>query len=293
MFHTTGGTPMKEFKDRVAVVTGAASGIGRGLADKFAAEGMRVVLADVEQPALEQAAREMTAAGATVLAVQTDVSKLADIQALADKTLDRFGAVHVLCNNAGVGGDGDLSWNVALEDWNWTLGVNLWGVIYGVRAFVPIMLERGDEGHIVNTASVAGLIAGAGGPVYTISKFGVVAYSETLHHELTAASGGKIKVSVLCPALTNTRIIDSTRNRPGGPQPLPAEGTPERAMVDMLRGIFAGGMPPAEVAHQVFDAIVKERFYVLTHPEHNERLRARLDAILTGDPPPTLMPMAQ
>jgi short-subunit dehydrogenase len=171
------------------------------------------------------------------------------------------------------------------------LGVNLWGVIYGVRAFVPGMLERGDEGHVVNTASIAGLIAGAGGPAYSITKAGVISYSETLFHELGALSGRKIHVSVLCPALTNTRIIESGRNRPGGPDPEPAAGTQERAMLDMIKGIFAGGMPPSEVARQVFEAIQNERFYVLTHPEHNERYRMRLEAIIGGGPPPLLMPM--
>jgi NAD(P)-dependent dehydrogenase (short-subunit alcohol dehydrogenase family) len=282
---------MKEFKDRVAVVTGAASGIGRGLADRFAAEGMRVVIADVEQAALDQAASEMTAAGATVLAVRTDVSKQADVQALADKTIERFGAVHIVCNNAGVGGGGpDASWVSPLSDWEWVLGVNLWGVIYGVRAFVPLMLAGGDEGHIVNTASVAGLIAGAGGPAYTTSKFGVVGYSESLFHELAMASGGKVKVSVLCPALTNTRIIESGRNRPEGPPPEPAPGTQERAMLDMIKGIFAGGMAPSETAGFVLDAIINERFYVLTHPEHNPQIEARVRAIVSGGAPPTLMP---
>jgi NAD(P)-dependent dehydrogenase (short-subunit alcohol dehydrogenase family) len=283
---------VKEFKGRVAVVTGAASGIGRGLADRFAAEGMRVVLADVEQPALENAAAEMTAAGATVLAVRTDVSSLADVQALADATLERFGGVHVLCNNAGVGGGGGAaSWDTPLEDWEWVLGVNLWGVIHGVRAFVPIMLKGGEEGHVVNTASVAGLIAGAGGPAYSISKSGVVSYSETLFHEFAAMSGGRLHVSVLCPALTNTRIIESGRNKPGGPAPEPAAGTQERAMLDMIRGIFAGGMPPSEVARQVFEAIQQERFYVLTHPEHNDRIRMRSDAIVGDGTPPLLMPV--
>ena len=282
---------MKEFKGRTAVVTGAASGIGRGLADRFAAEGMRVVLADVERDALERAAREMRDAGADVFAVRTDVAKLVDVEALAEAAIEKYGGVHIVCNNAGVGGGGPLpSWESPMRDWEWTLGVNLWGVIHGVRAFVPRMLERGEEGHIVNTASVAGLIAGAGGPAYTVSKFGVVAYSEALHHELAFASGGKIKVSVLCPALTNTRIIESGRNHPDGPPPEPAAGTQERAMLDMIRGIFAGGMPPAEVAAQVFEAIVNERFYVLTHPEHNGVIRARVDAIVGGGPPPVLTP---
>jgi NAD(P)-dependent dehydrogenase (short-subunit alcohol dehydrogenase family) len=226
-----------------------------------------------------------------VLAVRTDVSNESDLRALADAAYGRFGAVHILCNNAGVGGGGpDASWSTPQQDWDWVLGVNLWGVIYGVRAFLPRMLDAGEEGHIVNTASVAGLIAGAGGPAYTVSKFGVVAYSETLFHELKAASGGKIHVSVLCPALTNTRIIESGRNHPAGPQPMPAEGTPEHAMLDFIRGIFAGGMAPSEVARQVFEAIRDERFYILTHPEHNEMIRSRTDAIINDGTPPTLIP---
>jgi NAD(P)-dependent dehydrogenase (short-subunit alcohol dehydrogenase family) len=280
---------MKEFKGKVAVVTGAASGIGRGLADRFAAEGMRVVLADVEQPALERAEREMRDAGATVAAVQTDVSRMEDVDALAQKAVEQFGAVHILCNNAGVGGGGS-SWEQPIENWRWVLGVNLWGVIYGIRAFVPIMLKQGDECHIVNTASVAGLISGAGDASYTASKFGVVGLSETLHHEVAAASGGKIKVSVLCPALTATNILDAGRNHPSGPQAGPPEGTPERAMWEMMKSYFASGMQPSETASLVFDAIVNERFYVLTHPEHNDRFRARLEAMLAGGPPPSLMP---
>ncbi len=281
---------MKEFKGRTAVVTGAASGIGRGLADRFAAEGMNVVIADVEQGALDAAEREMTAAGATVLAVRTDVSKAAEVQALADKTIERFGGVHIVCNNAGVGGGGLVaSWEAPMTDWEWVLGVNLWGVVHGVRAFVPLMLKGGNEGHIVNTASVAGLIAGAGGPQYTMSKFGVVGYSESLFHEL-AAAGGKVKVSVLCPALTNTKIIESGRNHPTGPRPEPAEGSQEKVMLDFIKGIFAGGMAPSETASIVLDGIINERFYILTHPEHNPQIEARVKAVIGGGTPPTLIP---
>jgi NAD(P)-dependent dehydrogenase (short-subunit alcohol dehydrogenase family) len=282
---------MNEFKGRVAVVTGAASGIGRGLAERFAAEGMRVVLADVEQPALDDTARALQEASADIIAVRTDVSRREDVEALAQKTYDAFGAAHVVCNNAGVGGTGAPlpSWEAPLEEWKWVLGVNLWGVVHGVRAFVPRMLTGGEEGHIVNTASVAGLIAGAGGPAYTVTKFGVVGFSEALYHELAAATGGKIGVSVLCPALTNTRIIESSRNFPGGPLPMPAPGSQEAAMFDFVKEIFAGGMAPSETAAIVLDAIRANRFYILTHPEHNPRFEARTQALVTGAPPPTLM----
>lgn len=284
------GQAMRDFKHKVAVITGAASGIGRGLADRFATEGIRVVIADVEEAALAEAEREMTAAGATVLAVRTDVSRREDVEALARKTIDRFGAVHIVCNNAGVGDRGGLAWDASIEEWEWVLGVNLWGVIHGVRTFVPLMLRHGEEAHIVNTASVAGLLAGAGGSRYTTTKFGVVGLSEALHYELAYASGGKVGVSVLCPGMVNTRILESGRNYPAGPIEEPAAGAPERMMFDMIKTAFKGGMAPSEVADEVFDAIVNQRFYVITHPEHNPRVRQRAEAIASGAPPPTIAP---
>jgi len=174
---------MKEFRNKVAVVTGAASGMGKAMAERFAAEGMNVVLADVEQESLATAEREFRARGSAVLAVRTDVSKAADVDRLAARTVEAFGTVHVLCNNAGVG-TGGLAWIQRIADWEWTLGVNLWGVIHGIRTFLPIMLAHGEEGHVVCTASVAGLLSGPFGIPYNVSKYGVVALCEGLYHEL-------------------------------------------------------------------------------------------------------------
>ena len=273
---------MKTFRDRVAVVTGAASGIGRALAGKFASEGMKVVLADVEEAPLAATAREMTDAGATVVAVRTDVSKPADLEALADKAWSAYGAVHVLCNNAGVGGGG-LSWEVSAAEWEWVLGVNLWGVIHGVRIFVPRMLAGGDEGHVVNTASVAGLSTAPGMSSYNVSKFGVVALSEVMHHEL-AMTGAKLKVSVLCPAWVSTRIADADRNRPAEATSVAGNAAFD-AMRDAVRGLVASGLPPERVAEMVHEAIRDERFYVLTHPDFMPVVRHRMDAISEGRNP--------
>ena len=275
---------MIEFKGKVAVVTGAASGIGRGMADRFAAEGMEVVLADVSDDALQAAESEMSEAGHTVLAVRTDVSRAEQVDALAARAVERFGAVHVVCNNAGVGSGGML-WEQPIEDLEWVLNINLWGVIHGVRAFVPIMLKQGEEAHIVNTASMAGLLAGPMMGAYNISKFGVVALSETLQHELNAASGGKIGVSVLCPGFVNTNIGESGLRRPSGPPPEPAPGSPEALGRDAFRQMMASGMAPSEVARQVFEAVRDRRFYILTHDEFKPRVTERAKNIVEGRAP--------
>jgi NAD(P)-dependent dehydrogenase (short-subunit alcohol dehydrogenase family) len=275
---------MKELRDKVAVVTGAASGIGRALAGALAAEGMRVALADVEAGPLDEAAHEIARGGAKTIAVRTDVSKSDDVEALAKAAQAAFGGVHVVCNNAGVSIAG-LTWMHTLADWQWVLGVNLWGVIHGVRTFVPIMLAQGTEGHIVNTASMAGLICGPGMSVYNVTKHGVVALSETLHHELRMM-GTQIGVSVLCPAYVDTRIMDSDRNRPPTLADT-AEELPGRAQLEqMARDLLAAGMPPAKVAAVVVEAIRADRFYVLSHPEWKQFVRARVDAILEDRNPP-------
>ena len=278
---------MDSFANKVAVITGAASGIGRALAEKSAAEGMRVVLADVEDAALDRAVHELRDAGGEAIAVRTDVSKAADVQALADRTIEHYGSVHLLCNNAGVGGGG-LSWDTPLLDWEWVLGVNLWGVIHGIHSFVPLMIKGGEEGHIVNTASVAGLMPGAGGASYTASKFGVVGLSEALYYELLITGNTRIGVSVLCPGAVDTKILDSMRNHPSGRPEPPAEGTPEAIGLAMVRQALAAGLKPPEVAGRVFSAIAERRFYVLTHPEHNRVITKRTEAMLAGTPPPAI-----
>jgi NAD(P)-dependent dehydrogenase (short-subunit alcohol dehydrogenase family) len=278
---------MDTFKDRVAVVTGAASGIGRGLADRFAAEGMRVVLADIEQGPLEQAERELRDAGHDVMAVRTDVAKAEAVEALAEKAYERYGAMHVLCNNAGVGGGG-WSWETPLKDWEWVVGVDFWSVVHGIRAFVPRMIKGGDEAHIVNTASVAGLMQGAGNASYTASKFAVVGITEALYYELMATQNTKIGVSVLCPGAVDTKIIDSMRNHPEGRPEPPAEGTPEAIGLQFVRDALAAGMKPTELAGIVLDGIRQKRFYILPHPEHNGVITKRAKAIIDGTPPPAL-----
>jgi NAD(P)-dependent dehydrogenase (short-subunit alcohol dehydrogenase family) len=270
---------MKEFRDRVAVVTGAASGIGRGLAERFAAEGMKVVLADVEQKALDQADAEMRERGATVLPVRTDVSKPEEMEQLAQKTLDAFGAVHVLCNNAGVSPPVGPTWERSLADWQWVVGVNMWGVIYGVHVFLPIMLNQGDEGHIVNTASGAGLISGPGISIYGMTKHAVVALSESIFHELKA-DDSKVGISVLCPGFVNTNIADSDRNRPDELKNKTQAAGPSDPMEQMRRQMLALGMSPAEVADKVFEAVRDDKFYILPSPEIKPVVSARLTDIV-------------
>ena len=273
---------MKDFYYKVAVVTGAASGIGRALAEKSAQEGMKVVLADVEESALKQAEEELQASGAQVLAVRTDVSQADEVEVLAQKTFDTYGAVHLLFNNAGVGA-GTTVWESTLADWEWTMGVNLWGVIHGIRSFVPRMLEQDTEGHIVNTASSAGLVASSGLGMYKVSKHGVVTLSETLALEL-AARGARLKASVLCPEWVNTRILDTERNRPQALANAPQEQhtSPEmEALVQAARQWLAqNGLPPPQVAEMVFDAIRQEKFYILTHPTTKQAVQLRMEAIL-------------
>ncbi|HLB26802.1 MAG TPA: SDR family NAD(P)-dependent oxidoreductase [Dehalococcoidia bacterium] len=280
---------MKDLKGKVAVVTGGASGIGRAMAERFATEGMKVVLADIEEGALAAAEGEMKAKGATVASKRTDVSRGEDVEALARFTVDTFGAVHVACNNAGVG-VGGVTWQQTVKDWEWVLGVNLWGVIHGIRAFVPIMLQQGDECHVVNTASRAGLATRPWLAMYSASKHAVVALSESLYHELSL-TGSKVKVSVLCPAVVNTRIGESERNRPETLRDAAGAGVPvqqAQAMEQAFRALLATGQPPEEVAAAVVEAIRGERFYIIPHEETKAWVATRLNDII-GDRNPTLL----
>ena len=275
---------MQDFENRVAVVTGGASGIGNALARRFASSGMRVVLVDVEEAALSRAAEALEAGGTEVLARCVDVSDADAMDALANAVLERFGAVHVVCNNAGVGAGGPM-WELTTEDWEFAMRPNLWGVIHGVRVFAKHLIAQ-NEGHIVNTASMAGLVSVPGMGPYNVTKHAVVTLSETLYHELEA-EGSAVGVSVLCPGHVSTRIWESDRNRPAelantGNDVLAPEMADTR---EMFRGILEGAKPADEVAELVFAAIVDGTFYVHTHENHRRAVQERADAIVDAKRP--------
>ncbi len=280
---------MKTFQGKVAVITGAASGIGRALAERCVQEGMKVVLADIEEQTLLQVGREFTARGAQILAIPTDVSQATEVEALARKAFETYSKVHLLFNNAGVGA-GKTAWESTLADWEWVLGVNLWGVIHGIHFFIPRMLEQQTECYIVNTSSVGGLTSGPGLGVYMASKHAVVSLSETLYHELTLR-GANIGVSVLCPGFVKTRIQDSQRNRPARLQNAPDEkelSSQEEAGQELLKLAIQRGESPRDVADTVFEAIVEKRFYIYP-PAFKAGIQARMEDILTPRNPTLLL----
>ncbi len=253
---------------RVAVVTGGASGIGRAMAKRFVDAGMHVVIADVEDEALQTTAAELGVVG-----IRTDVADAASVQALADASVERFGTVHVLCNNAGVGGGGVIA-TATLNDWKWVLDVNLWGVIHGLHAFLPLLLANDDGGHVVNTASMAGLTAWPGIGPYNASKYAVVGISETLAAELR---GSGVGVSVLCPGVVNTNIFQSQRNRPAelrNPTRNPGARAANSQVTNMV------GIDATIVADHVHDAIVDDRFWIITHPELLTHVEERTHSLL-------------
>jgi NAD(P)-dependent dehydrogenase (short-subunit alcohol dehydrogenase family) len=270
---------MKTLRGRVAVVTGAASGIGLALAERFAAEGMKVVMADIEGPALASAAEGLRKTGAALLATRVDVASPEDVERLARETYAAFGAAHVLCNNAGVAVLGAVHEHT-LADWQWVLGVNLWGVIHGVRAFVPRMLAGGDEGHIVNTASMAGLTTAPYMAVYDVAKHGVVALSESMYKEFEI-TGAPLGVSVVCPGLINTNIMRSSRNRPPELADEGKVGAGAQAFGQALGDRLTTGYPPSEVADQVVRGIREKRFYIVpAQPEVRQYATLRAQDII-------------
>ena len=276
---------MQEFEGRVAVVTGAASGIGLGLATRLAQEGMKVVLADVEEEALTAAVLVLRQQEHEVIGVVTDVSRPESVEELAERAFGTYGNVHVLCNNAGVAGGGQGPvWQASLKDWQWVFGVNLWGVVHGVHAFLPRMLEKGEDGHIVNTASIMGLNPGGG--IYGATKHAVVSFSETLFQQLSTAQA-KVGVSVLCPAHVPTRIYSSVRNRPeelsDGSQRPTEDELGERDRIWAERGAMMT-MQPEQVADKVIEAIRGGVFYILPHGS-DLGVRRRFDAILSRQGP--------
>jgi NAD(P)-dependent dehydrogenase (short-subunit alcohol dehydrogenase family) len=276
---------MKDFKDKVAVITGGASGLGLAMARRFAAEGMKLVLADVEEETLRKVETEFRKAGVPVVGIRTDVSRAQDVERLAEKTLATFGGVHLLCNNAGVG-PGGVVWENTLADWEWVLGVNLWGVIHGVRVFLPIMLRQDADSHVVNTASVAGLLSVPNMGIYCVSKHAVVTLTECLYHDLAQRSS-RVGVSLLCPAYVPTGIIDSERNRPALLRNAQRVKTAEELAREeaMRKAVLSGKISAEQVAQMVFDAVQGNRFYVLTHPKIKDAIRTRMDDILLDRAP--------
>ena len=270
---------MQDFRDKTAVITGAASGIGLALARRAAREGMRLVLADIEGDKLQAAVATLSIAADRLSLHTLDVSRDEDIGRLADAAFRRFGAVHLLCNNAGVGLT-RVTWEHSLKDWEWLLGVNLWSVIHGIRHFLPRMLEQAEGSHIVNTSSVAGLLSTPGMAAYNVSKHGVVTLSETLYSEL-AALQAKVGVSVLCPAWVPTGIHQSGRNRQARFGVPGAASAVSRAYEErMASAVTAGRKTADDMANAVFEAVAEQRFYVIPHRKINNAIQLRMDDIM-------------
>ena len=273
---------------QVAVVTGGGSGIGRALTLAFAARGCSVMIADVADEDAAETVELSAGSGGEIVAAHCDVSDPAAVDALAATTVERFGRVDIVCNNAGVSGGGPI-WEFSDADWRFVLGVNLWGVINGVRAFVPRLVQQG-HGHVVNTASLAGLVAAPGLGSYTATKHAVVGISETLFQDLRAA-GSAVGTSVLCPGFVNTRIYDGDRSRPAELSD-PRGSATDPSVTELIRAFFETQMLPEAAARQVLDAIESDRFWILTHPELTPAVLNRFQGMAEGDNPSDLNPFA-
>jgi len=271
---------VNNFKNKVAVITGAASGIGKGIAQTFAAEGARLVLTDVEEDRLEALRDELSTSGAEVKTFTCDVSDYGQVEQLTELTYDQYGACNILCNNAGVVENNLKSWELSLEDWDWVLGINLMGVVHGVKSFVPKMLASDEPGHVVNTASIGGLVAGLALPAYSVSKHAVVAYSEVLYNDLMREDA-QVSASVLCPGWVNTEIAEADRNRANKPV---VDSELMRSRNSFKKSI-ANGLDPQQVGRIVADGIKQNQFYLFTHPNWNGSIEDRFHAILDGTKP--------
>lgn len=276
---------MDQFEGKTAVVTGAASGIGLALATRFAEARMQVVLADIEEAALQRAVEQLTQRQARVLGVVANTMVEESVRSLAEQAIGEFGKVHVLCNNAGVASTtvtpGAGIWEVPNTDWDWVLGVNFYGVLYGLQAFVPHMLEHAEQGHVVNTASLAGLLPGGGS--YGVSKHAVLSLTETLYNDLKARDAA-ISASVLCPGFVKTQIAEAERNRPSEL----ASGGDAPEAISMAQALIAQGMDPADIAQSVFESIEQDRLYVLPHPAWDDTVRSRVEHVIARRGPAAL-----
>ncbi|MCP4002883.1 MAG: SDR family NAD(P)-dependent oxidoreductase [bacterium] len=281
---------MQDFRGKVAVVTGGASGIGFALARRFGREGMKIVLADIEDAALAGAIEKLESEGFEALGVRTDVSNADSLANLAEQTLQRFGGAHILCNNAGVLTAG-LSWESPLSDYEWTFGVNIWGVIHGVRTFVPIMLEQDTECHVINTSSMAGVTTLPFTSIYHMSKHAVLAYSESLYHELNMREA-KIGVSALCPEAIATAIGRSERNRPSKLSEDGPVSTESKIVNQALKDTVDKGVKPEVIADRVLEAVRENRFYILSEDVWRDAAHTRLDDVRLARNPTFTPPLS-
>jgi NAD(P)-dependent dehydrogenase (short-subunit alcohol dehydrogenase family) len=275
---------LKDLKGRVAVVTGGASGIGLAMAEAFGAEGMKLVIADIEANRLESAVAELRAKSFEAIGVRTDVSRYEDVEALAQATVAAFGKVHVVCNNAGVSITGP-TWKMSLDDWRWVYDVNFWGLVHGIKAFTPILIAQGEPGHIINTASEAAFLGIGEHAPYCSSKAAAVSLSLALYSELIAANT-QIGVSVVCPGMVDTQIHRSWRNRPGGDHAWSDRESADAERQSHTDAFQARGVPPSQIAERTLEALKANRFYVFNTEHWRDMIRQQKNIVLSDQNPP-------